>query len=73
MRETDLIVALGAIVARELYGAALPIVTVDELAWRRLCAVEGELTVNAFPDGTATLHWRDTWIGCPVAPTADLF
>lgn len=43
MRERDLIVALGCIVASELYGIDVPIAVVDDAAWRALAAL---------PDGT---------------------
>jgi predicted aconitase with swiveling domain len=56
MREADLIVALGAIVARELYGVVMPIVVVDAAVWQRLCLVEGPLTVTALDDGSASLR-----------------
>jgi predicted aconitase with swiveling domain len=56
MRERDLIVALGAIVARELYGAVMPIVVVDAVVWQRLCDIEGPLTVTALDDGSASLR-----------------
>jgi predicted aconitase with swiveling domain len=56
MREADLIVALGAIVARELYGAVMPIVVVDAPVWQRLCDSEGPLTVTALTDGSASLR-----------------
>lgn len=36
MRERDLIVGLGCIVASELYGRHVPVVVVDESAWRSL-------------------------------------
>jgi predicted aconitase with swiveling domain len=58
MREADLIVALGAIVARELYGAVMPIVLVDAAVWQRLCEIEGPLTVTALDDGSALLRLR---------------
>lgn len=44
MRERDLIVALGCIVADELYGKAVPMATLDEAGWH---AIE-----NAAPDAT---------------------
>jgi predicted aconitase with swiveling domain len=56
MREADLIIALGAIVARELYGAVMPIVVVDATVWQRLCDNEGLLTVTALDDGSASLR-----------------
>lgn len=36
MRERDLIVGLGCIVASELYGLHVPVVVVDETAWQAL-------------------------------------
>ncbi len=54
MREADLIVALGAIVARELYGIEMPIVVVDETSWGRLI-VARHIHVKALADGTALL------------------
>lgn len=59
MREVDLIVALGAIVARELYGVVMPIVVVDAAVWQRLCDIEGSLTVTALDDGTARIGQTD--------------
>jgi predicted aconitase with swiveling domain len=57
MREADLIVALGAIVARELYGAVMPIVVVDAAVWQRLRDLDGMLTVTALEDGSASLRF----------------
>jgi predicted aconitase with swiveling domain len=56
MREVDLIIALGAIVARELYGTVMPIVAVDAAVWLRLCRIEGSLIVTAHDDGTASIR-----------------
>jgi uncharacterized protein len=56
MREADLIIALGAIVARELYGAVMPIVVVDAAVWQRLCNIEGPLTVTALDNGSAFIE-----------------
>ena len=36
MRERDLIVGLGCIVASELYGQQVPVVVVDESAWKTI-------------------------------------
>ncbi|OZI34897.1 aconitase subunit 2 [Bordetella genomosp. 10] len=49
MRERDLIVALGCIVASELYAAQVPIVTVDAETWRCLGALppDARLRVEA--------------------------
>jgi predicted aconitase with swiveling domain len=60
MRESDLIIALGAIVARELYGIAMPIVVLDDRAWKRVCAARGAISVNADAAGKATLEWSET-------------
>nr|WP_256988638.1 DUF126 domain-containing protein [Bordetella genomosp. 9] len=39
MRERDLIVALGCIVASELYGIEVPIAVVDDASWQALTAL----------------------------------
>ncbi|ANN67322.1 aconitase X swivel domain-containing protein [Bordetella bronchialis] len=39
MRDRDLIVALGCIVASELYGIDVPIAVVDETTWQALAAL----------------------------------
>ena len=50
LREPDRIVALGAIVARELYGKRIPVVQVDDASYARI--VEGRrLSVSATTDG----------------------
>jgi predicted aconitase with swiveling domain len=54
LRESDPIVALGAIVARELYGARVPVVRLDPEGVRGIR--DGDrLVVNATEDGRATL------------------
>jgi predicted aconitase with swiveling domain len=52
LRDTDGIIALGAIVARELYGVRTPVVTLDAYAHARI--VDGQtLRVTAGEDGAA--------------------
>jgi hypothetical protein len=46
MREVDPIVALGAIVARELYGSTIPVVVVDEETYGSL-RTDAVVTVRA--------------------------
>jgi predicted aconitase with swiveling domain len=46
MRERDLIVGLGCIVASELYGIAVPIVVVDAAGWATLAASEHGSTLR---------------------------
>jgi predicted aconitase with swiveling domain len=58
MRERDLIVALGAIVADELYGVRVPIVVVDSAGWDQLTACTGPLYIEARSDG-AIIHTGD--------------
>lgn len=41
MRERDLIVALGCIVADELYGKSVPLVTVDAQTWEAFQSLHG--------------------------------
>lgn len=52
MRDRDLIVALGCIVASELYGIDVPIAVVDEACWNALVALPAgtPLHVDARPD-----------------------
>lgn len=58
MLEHDLIIALGAIVAHELYGLVVPIVVVAAEDWPRLVQAGAELTVQAEEGGAATVSWR---------------
>lgn len=46
MRESDEIIATGAIVADELYGHSLPVVLVDESAWRIVSAATSASVTN---------------------------
>jgi uncharacterized protein len=50
---SDPILALGCLVAEELYGVHVPVVVLDEAAWR-VCAAAVTLTVEA-TDGRATV------------------
>lgn len=50
---SDPILALGCLVAEELYGIHVPVVVLDGAAWRA-CAVESTLTVEA-ADGRASV------------------
>lgn len=59
MLERDLIVALGAIVARELYGLVVPIAVVAAADWPRLVQAGAEVTVHAEEGGGAFVSWRD--------------
>ncbi|GAB2891393.1 hypothetical protein GCM10027093_28190 [Paraburkholderia jirisanensis] len=49
--EADLIVAIGVIVAQEMYRANVPLVTVDGAAFAALCAAGSPLYVDAPRDG----------------------
>lgn len=64
MRERDLIVGLGCIVAAELYGHQVPMVVLDEAAWQALGASivsigagPCNLTVEATEAGTGGCGW----------------
>lgn len=46
----DPIIVLAAIVARELYGVAMPVVVLDEAAWHAL-PESGQTTITAATDG----------------------
>lgn len=46
MRERDLIVALGCIVADELYGKVVPLATIDEAGWRAIAQAAQDATVE---------------------------
>jgi uncharacterized protein len=50
---SDPILALGCLVAEELYGVRVPVVVLDEASWRA-CAAAAALTVEA-ADGRATV------------------
>lgn len=53
MLDRDLIVALGSIVAAELYECSVPIVTVSFADWEMLAALEPEAMVTVSADGQA--------------------
>ncbi|ARP82029.1 hypothetical protein CAL12_15195 [Bordetella genomosp. 8] len=50
MRERDLIVALGCIVASELYGIEVPIAVVDDASWQALTALPAGTPVRVQAD-----------------------
>jgi uncharacterized protein len=50
LRERDLIIAIGVIVARELYGIETPLVVVDEGAFEKLCAMDRTVHIHAGED-----------------------
>lgn len=60
MRERDLIVGLGCIVASELYGHHVPVVVVDEPTWQALAhlsdAEPGELHIDAAEPGDCLIR-----------------
>jgi len=45
--ERDLIIAIGAITANELYSLAVPVITVDENAFARIALCTSALTIDA--------------------------
>lgn len=51
---SDPILALGCLVAEELYGVHVPVVVLDEAAWRSCAASAATLTVEA-ADGRGTI------------------
>lgn len=59
MRERDLIVGLGCIVASELYGLHVPVVVMSESNWHELagaCGTAGNLAVDAPESGDARVR-----------------
>jgi predicted aconitase with swiveling domain len=60
MRERDLIVGLGCIVASELYGQHVPVVVVEESTWQSLAGFEGagqgELHIDATEPGDCLIR-----------------
>ena len=60
MRERDLIVGLGCIVASELYDLHVPMVVVSEPSWRALVAhcvaLDGNLVIVANRPGDCRIH-----------------
>jgi hypothetical protein len=57
MAEPDLIIALGAMVADELYGVRLPIVTADTELRQFLASTTVPVQVEADADGVCTFAW----------------
>lgn len=61
MRERDLIIGLGCIVASELYQAHVPVVILSTEVWRSLSKLilthPGCLAIDAPQCGQALLHW----------------
>lgn len=55
MREPDLIIALGSMVASELYGIQLPVVVIDEALWGIVAGTTSPVTVDADGNGVCTL------------------
>jgi predicted aconitase with swiveling domain len=53
LRERDLIIAIGVIVARELYGIEVPLVVVDAKTFETLCASYRTISMDASDDGNA--------------------
>jgi uncharacterized protein len=51
LREADLIVSIGVIVAQEMYQANVPLVTVDAATFDALCATHSLIHVDAPADG----------------------
>ena len=60
MRERDLIVGLGCIVASELYGLHVPVVVVGDATWQALVglcgAAPGELHIDAAEPGDCLIR-----------------
>jgi len=60
MRERDLIVGLGCIVASELYGLHVPVVVVEEATWQALVALcsagHRELHIDAAEPGDCLIR-----------------
>ena len=54
LRESDPIIALGAIVAAELYKAVCPVVLLNDNDWSLLCSAK-EATIEAHSHGQADL------------------
>ncbi|MGN6579369.1 MAG: aconitase X swivel domain-containing protein [Bordetella sp.] len=57
LKERDLIIAIGAIVAAELYGLAVPVVCLDAAAFDRLLAAPALLRIEAAEEiGAARIY-----------------
>ena len=60
LAEADPIVALGALVVRELYGTSSPIVVLAQDAYERI-TTGVQVAVHAPADGPALVHLTDTY------------
>ena len=57
LKERDLIISIGAIVAAELYGLAVPVVCLDADAFDQAMAAPGALRIEAAEEnGAARIH-----------------
>lgn len=69
MLSPDLIVALGAIVASELYGTVCPLVTVSPPVFDALAGATGRISICARSNGVATLESAPGEAGDPGGAT----
>jgi predicted aconitase with swiveling domain len=53
LRERDLIISIGVIVAHELYGISVPLVVADEVAFAAICGTQRMIRIGAPDDGGA--------------------
>jgi uncharacterized protein len=53
LRERDLIISIGVIVANELYGVNVPLVVADEAAFDAICKATASIRIDAPRDGEA--------------------
>jgi predicted aconitase with swiveling domain len=53
LRERDLIISIGVIVANELYGVNVPLVVADEAVFDAICKATGSIRIDASRDGEA--------------------
>ncbi|MCR4465968.1 aconitase X swivel domain-containing protein [Burkholderia sp. SCN-KJ] len=57
LKERDLIISIGAIVAAELYAIAVPVVCVTDAVYEAIVAANGEVRIEAGEgDGGAWIH-----------------
>lgn len=57
LRERDLIISIGAIVAAELYGLVVPVVCLDVPAFEQIVSAPGALRIEADePNGQARIY-----------------
>jgi len=58
LRERDLIIAIGAIVASDLYAIHVPVVALSEVDFDAVCTADGIVRIHACADhGTASVTW----------------